>query len=82
MDFSHVTFLLLERLEHIPADSTWAHRASGVRGSLLRKVQQLEEGQEPEVQGMKQLISQGFQILESVAREKTLGRVTGKKESL
>lgn len=77
----HVTFLLLERLEHIQADSIWAHRASGVRGSLLRIVQQLEDGQELEGLEFEQLISHGFQILEKAAREKTLGSATRKKES-
>jgi hypothetical protein len=81
MKKSHVTFLLLERLERIPADSIWAHRASGVRGSLLRMLEQLEDGQEFESQELKQLISHGFQILENAAQEKTLGSLTGKKES-
>jgi hypothetical protein len=81
MKNSDVTSLLLERLERIPADSIWAHQASGVRGSLLRMVQQLEDGQELEDQDLKRLISHGFQILERAAREKTLVSVTGKKES-
>ena len=81
MKNSHVTSLLLERLERIPADSIWAHQASGVRGSLLRMIQQLEDGQELEDQDMNRLISHGFQILESAAREKTLVSVTGKQES-
>jgi len=81
MKNSDVTSLLLERLERIPADSIWAHQASGVRGSLLRMVQQLEDGQELEDQDMNRLISHGFQILERAAREKTLVSVTGKKES-
>jgi hypothetical protein len=36
MNELQVTSMLIERLEHIPADSIWAHRASGVRGQLLR----------------------------------------------
>jgi hypothetical protein len=67
----HVTSLLLERLERIPADSIWAHRASGLRGSLLAIVEQLEEDQpvpDPEVN---RLIAYGFQILENAARERT-----------
>jgi hypothetical protein len=66
----HVTSLLLERLERIPSDSIWAHRASGLRGSLLAIVEQLEEQslEDPEV---KRLISYGFQILENAARERT-----------
>jgi hypothetical protein len=81
MKTTNVTSLLLERLERIPADSIWAHQASGVRGSLLRIVQQLEDGQELGGEDMKRLISHGFQILESAAREKTLVSVIGKKES-
>jgi len=81
MKNTHVTSLLLERLERIPADSIWAHHASGVRGSLLRLVEQLEDGQQVENTNMKWLISYGFQILESAAREKTLLSVTSKKES-
>lgn len=66
-----VTSLLLERLERIPADSVWAHRASGLRGSLLAIVEKLEEGQQVEDLEMKRLIAYGFQILENAAREKT-----------
>jgi hypothetical protein len=76
-----VTSLLLERLERIPADSIWAHQASGVRGSLLRMLQKLEEGKKLEDQDMKRLISRGFQILESAAREKTVSSIAVKKES-
>lgn len=81
MKNSQVTSLLLERLERIPADSIWAHHASGVRGSLLRVVEQLEDGQQVEGPNMKRLISYGFQILESAAREKTLSSVRSKEES-
>jgi hypothetical protein len=71
LKYIHVTSLLLERLERIPADSIWAHRASGLRGSLLAIVQQLEDGQPVEDPQIKQLIAYGFQILENAAREKT-----------
>lgn len=66
-----VTSLLLERLERIPADSVWAHRASGLRGSLFAIVEKLEDGQQVEDLEMKRLIAYGFQILENAAREKT-----------
>jgi hypothetical protein len=36
--------LLVARLERLPADSHWAHQASGVRGALLRC---LEGGAKP-----------------------------------
>lgn len=67
----HVTSLLLERLERIPADSVWAHRASGLRGSLLAIVERLQVDQQVEDPEMKRLIAYGFQILEHAAREKT-----------
>lgn len=69
-----VTSLLLDRLEHIPADSVWAHYASGVRGSLLNLVEQIEDGQQVESTNMNWLISYGFRILEEVAREKVSRR--------
>lgn len=67
---SHITSLLLERLERIPTDSIWAHRASGVRGSLLRMMEQPEGGRDIEGPEIQRLVAYGFQILESVAREK------------
>ena len=62
--------LLLARLERISSDSIWAHRASGVRGSLLRMVEQLENGQQIETPKLRRLVSYGFQSLEEAAREK------------
>jgi len=35
MNGMQVTSMLVERLEHIPAASIWAQRASGARASLL-----------------------------------------------
>jgi hypothetical protein len=34
--------LLISRLEHLSADSRYAHRASGLRGSLWRCVEEIE----------------------------------------
>ena len=36
--------LLVQRLERLSADSSWARRASGVRGALLRALEQAERG--------------------------------------
>jgi hypothetical protein len=36
--------LLVTRLERLSADSYWAHQASGVRGSLLRALEQVSYG--------------------------------------
>ena len=56
----------IARLERLSADSYWAHRASGVRGSLLRWV---EDDQGDAGQG-RDLINYGFEVLEKAAREK------------
>ena len=68
--------LLLLRLARISADSAWAYKASGLRGSLLRCLDQLEAqaaGQAPASAGgvleqVDRLTDYGFEILEKVAR--------------
>jgi hypothetical protein len=69
-----LAWMLIARLERLTADSYWAHQASGLRGSLLRVVEQglLEPGgvagQEME-KGLESLIRKGFEVLEKGARE-------------
>ena len=63
--------MLLARLERVSVDSYWAHRASGVRGSLLRAVEALEAGQPVSAPVLQQVLDQGFRILERAARERT-----------
>ena len=63
--------LLLMRLERVSVDSYWAHRASGVRGGLLRALEKIEAGQSVDESELKRLIDQGFQILERAAQERT-----------
>jgi len=64
--------LLLPRLERISADSVWAHRASGVRGTLIRMVEKIEMGQparRSEMRRINELIQTGFTILNEAAKE-------------
>jgi hypothetical protein len=63
--------LLLMRLERVSVDSYWAHRASGVRGGLLRALEKIEAGQAVNGSALKRLMDQGFQILERAARERS-----------
>ena len=63
--------LLLARLERISVDSYWAHRASGVRGSLLRVLEKLEAGRPFPKSRLDALMTQGFDILEKAAIEKS-----------
>jgi len=79
MDTLQVTFMLIERLEHIPADSIWAHRASGVRGSLLKILESLEAGEVIDPQKYEKLYNLGFRILEAAAKEKRINRRQIKK---
>ena len=63
--------LLLTRLERVSVDSYWAHRASGVRGGLLRVLEKVEAGQAVDESELKRLINKGFQILERAAQERS-----------
>lgn len=68
--------LLVLRLERLSPDSSWAHRASGIRGDLLRCLEMIEpeEGgqsqtQEMDVRRLSNLIARSFELLEKAARE-------------
>ena len=63
--------LLIARLERISADSFWAHRASGVKGYLLRVVEKSEKGYPIRRVELKRIVDLGFFILEKAARDKT-----------
>lgn len=72
--------LLVFRLERISADSTWAHRSSGLRGGLLRSIEFLESTRDVPVdpyqrsqtlEHLQRLIQQGFFMLEQAALEKS-----------
>ena len=62
--------LLLARLERISADSVTAHRASGVRGAMMRIVETLEAGDDVSDAELKRLIDAGYGLLQRAAKEK------------
>ena len=62
--------LLLARLERISADSYWAHQASGVRGSLMRALEALEDGSPVSTANVTEWIGMGFHILEKASAER------------
>jgi hypothetical protein len=76
--------LLADRLERLSADSIWAHRASGVRGSLLRLIDRHDRVHEPTVDKarLNNLLIQGFDILEKAALEYYRDNVSGNKFSV
>jgi hypothetical protein len=62
--------MLLDRLERVSVDSYWAHRASGIRGGLIKYLEELEKGAPAGQATTDQLISSAFQILTRAARGK------------
>ncbi|NWG33208.1 MAG: hypothetical protein HXY42_02100 [Chloroflexi bacterium] len=67
---SHLRLLrmLTERLERISADSIWAHRASGVRGSLLRMLEEGEQGHLPDPKNLSLAVTTALHILTQAAK--------------
>ena len=63
--------LLLPRLERISVDSYWAHRASGVRGALVKILEQMEAGEVVDPRSLRTNLSMGFEILKEAAEEYT-----------
>ncbi|MCJ7535812.1 MAG: hypothetical protein WA997_10375 [Anaerolineales bacterium] len=66
IDQQELIKMLIARLERLSADSYWAHQASGVRGSLLR----LMENDELISSQAALLLEKGFDFMEKAAREK------------
>jgi len=61
--------LLIKRLEHLSADSIWSHRASGIRGSLLKYLEELEDRDSQKTSGvLGQILDQGYYVLEQAAK--------------
>jgi hypothetical protein len=60
---------LVDRLERLSADSTYAHQASGLRGTLLRYIERIETGIEVSCTELDLLLEYGFDILRQAAEE-------------
>jgi hypothetical protein len=61
--------LLVERLEHLSVDSHWARRASGLRGNIVKLLEEADAGQEVEPERLSLLIQHAFEILQRAAQE-------------
>ena len=59
---------LIARLERLSVDSHWAHRAAGVRGGLLKALEELEAGR-PVPDELAAVLTQSYRILVRAARE-------------
>jgi hypothetical protein len=73
---------LVLRLERLSADSYWAHKASGVRGSLLRCLDEINVNnqytpQDSQFTNLGILVDEAFQILKSAAGDITVPEESG-----
>ena len=59
---------LIARLERLSVDSHWAHRAAGLRGGLLKAMQDLEAGNPPP-EDLDAFVTNSYRVLEQAARE-------------
>jgi hypothetical protein len=65
--------MLLDRLERVPADSTWARRASGIRGALIKLSEQMEKGAPVDLPALDHSFHLGAEILREAAKERSRG---------
>ncbi|MBE0683514.1 MAG: hypothetical protein IH589_16520 [Anaerolineales bacterium] len=63
--------MLIARLERISADSYWAHRASGIRGTLLKMLDDLESGKTVSGIELRLVTNQGYEVLLSAIKDLT-----------
>jgi hypothetical protein len=61
--------LLTSRLERLSVDSRWARRASGLRGNIVKVLEEANSGKEIPVSRLKLLSEAAFDILTRAARE-------------
>jgi len=61
--------LLVARLERLSADSRWAHRASGLRGNLLRVLEAIDSGERVTAARLDVLVESAFDLLRKAAQE-------------
>ena len=61
--------LLASRLERLSVDSHWARRALGLRGNIVKVLEEAEAGQEIAASRLNLLIDRSFEILRLAAQE-------------
>jgi hypothetical protein len=61
--------LLVSRLERLSVDSHWARRASGLRGNLVKLLDEADSGIEVSAERMELLTEAAFDILRRAAQD-------------
>jgi hypothetical protein len=64
-----LAYRLVTRLERLSVDSTWARRASGLRGGLIKAIEDAELGRAGAEARLEPLVRRGYEIVEAAARE-------------
>ena len=75
LERSSLIQLLLSRLERISVDSPLAHRASGVRGALLRSLDEQTSGSAADAQEIDRTVDVALAILCQAAEERRRARI-------
>jgi hypothetical protein len=61
--------MMAARLERLSVDSLWARRASGLRGNIVKVLEEIDAGQEVEAPRLNALIERAFEVLRHAAQE-------------
>lgn len=61
--------LMAERLERLSVDSHWARRASGLRGNMIKVLEDIDAGRDVPPERLSPLIQRAFEILKRAAQE-------------
>jgi hypothetical protein len=61
--------LLVSRLERLSVDSHWARRASGLRGNLVKVLEEADSGIEVSPERLELLTESAFDILRRAAQD-------------
>lgn len=68
---SHIQLLrlLISRLERLSVDSHWARRANGLRGNIVKVLEEHDSGQEVSMDRVDLLTNAAFDILRRAAQD-------------
>ena len=61
--------MLAKRLERLNVDSLWARRASGLRGNIIKVLEEIDTGGDVESSRLSPLIERAFEVLKHAAQE-------------
>lgn len=61
--------MLTSRMERLSVDSIWARRASGLRRSLVKTLERIDNNEPETTAHLHELIIQSFEMLKNAARE-------------